>query len=275
MNKLLTVIYGVLLTSICTAQLPYKTKLIYAESFTSDSALHNWRMEGPGKAQIDEGKLLLQSKYAKATAEYLLKNKTSADNGVAYYDFVENLVEKDADENVEAYKVNDNFVGGHIVFWNNMPTPDNYVLEFDFQNLSNYPLHMIMFSHMGLDGQSVFSPHLKKRNGVALQYTKSDLSGYRISFFAPERKTTHLRKSPEKQVLIKGTDLTLKDLTAVHHLRVIKYHNKVTWQINNETAFEYLETAKAKVLGGGYFAFRLMVPAIAYYDNVKVFEIIE
>jgi hypothetical protein len=95
-------------------------------------------MEGPGLASVNDGKLLLQSKYAQTTIEYLNKTKPTNDNGVAYYDFVEKLVEKDTLEDVNAYMLGDDFVGGHIVFWNKQKTPDNYILEFDFQNIGGY-----------------------------------------------------------------------------------------------------------------------------------------
>jgi hypothetical protein len=132
-----------------------------------------------------------------------------------------------------------------------------------------------MFSHLGLNGEDVFSSKLKPRNGLAAQYTKSDMSGYRISFFAPNRTTTHLRKSPEKQLLAKGKDITIADKNATYRMRVIKYGNKVTWQVNDQTAFEYTEQNDEKVLGKGFFALRQMVPAIGLYDNIKVYEILD
>ncbi|TRX71884.1 DUF1961 family protein [Carboxylicivirga sp. M1479] len=276
MNKRLLILFNTLLLSaVIVAQQSYVTKLLYTETFDSSETLGDWQMEGPGLADLVVGQLLLQSKYAKETAVFLSQIGMDANNGVGYYNFVEELVKNDHKQLVESYYLDGNFVGGHIVFWNKMPTPDNYILEFDFQNLSDYPLHMLMFSHMGLKGESVFSSELKPRNGLAAQYTKSDMSGYRISFFAPERGTTHLRKSPEKQVLMKGKDLTLQDIKATHHMRVVKYKNTVIWQINGEKAFEYVETDETKLLKGGYFAFRLMVPAIGLYDNIKVYEIIE
>lgn len=275
MNNLSNIlIAGLLIILGACSQAPYKTRLWYSNTFDSEQSLEDWQMEGPGLASVENGQLLLKSKYADATIDYLQQHQKKEDGGTAYYDFVESLVAYDSSEKVEAYKMDDQFVGGHLVFWNNTQTPDNYILEFDFQSKSPYALHMIMFSHLGLNGERVFSNELKPRNGLAAQYTKSDMMGYRISYYAPNRHTTHLRKSPEKQLLIKGEDLSLKDLEAVHHMRLIKVNNKVIWEIDGQPTFEYLEKDEDKVLGGGYFAIRLMVPAIGLYDNFRLWEIL-
>lgn len=275
MTKTVALISIILLFGKAGSKAPYQTKLIYSNTFDSIACLDDWQMEGPGVAIVENGKLILHSKYAPATIEYLNKKKPASDNGVAYYDFVEKLVEEDTLEDVNAYKVGGDFAGGHVVLWNKIKTPDNYILEFDFQNSSGYALHMIMFSHLGLNGESVFSPKLKPRNGLAAQYTKSDMSGYRISFFAPKRTTTHLRKSPERQLLAKGKDITIVNKNATYHMRVVKHGNKVAWQVNGQTAFVYTESDDEKILANGFYALRQMVPAIGLYDNIKVYEIID
>ncbi|TLX72125.1 DUF1961 family protein [Labilibacter sediminis] len=248
-------------------------RLIYTNSFDEETSLNDWVMEGPGVASVEDGKLLLHSKYAKETQEYLKQKNLKADNGAVYYSLVEDLMQKDLGEGVEDYKIDGDFVGGHFVLWNKNKTPENYILECDFQSLSDYALHMLMFSHLGMNQESVFDEGLRPRNGLALQYTKSDMTGYRVSFFAPSRKTTNLRKSPEKQLLAKGFDYTLKDKVATYHLKLIKSNNTVTWQINGYTAFTYTEENPEKVLGDGFFAIRLMVPAMGFYDNIKVYAI--
>ncbi|MFB9058101.1 DUF1961 family protein [Mariniflexile ostreae] len=246
--------------------------LVYQNSFDNPLALDDWIMEGPGIAKIENGKLLLHSTYSKSTQEYLSQNQIKENNGMGYYDFVESQMQKDLDHNSEDYKIEENFAGGHIVFWNKNKTPDNYILEFDFQTLSEYALHMIMFDHLGIKGESVFDPKLKLRNGLAAQYTKSDLVGSRISFFAPDRKTTNLRKSPEKKILTTGFDYTIDNKNKVHHLKLIKKDNTITWQIDGKTAFIYTEHNPKDVLSGGYFAIRLMVPAAGLYDNIKIYK---
>ena len=249
-------------------------RLVYENSFNSPSALKDWVMEGPGIAKIKKGKLLIHSKYSKATQKYLIKNNIQEDNGTGYYDFVALKMRKDFRDGITEYHHNGDFAGGHIVFWNKHKTPANYVLEFDFQSLSDYPLHMIMFDHLGINGEGVFDAKLKPRNGLAHQYTNSDLQGSRISFFAPDRKTTNLRKSPEKQILTMGPDYTLGDKNTVHRLRMTKKNKVITWQIDEKVAFIYTEKNPKNVLSGGYFAIRLMVPAMGFYDNIKIYEIL-
>lgn len=270
LNKSIFILFFLIFFINSSGQETYSTKLIYSKDFDSITVLDDWLMEGPGIAQIADGKLLLHSKYATKTQNYLNKQ----DSVTGYYDFVEGLMKKDPREEANAYKIDGRFRGGHIVLWNKHKTPENYILECDFQSLSNYSLHMILFSHLGVNGESVFSHKLKPRNGLAAQYTRSDMVGYRVSYFAPERGTTNLRKSPEKKLLIKGDDFTLIDKEAIHKLRLIKNGKSIIWQINGETAFEYVENNPEKELGGGYFAIRLMVPAMGLYDNFKLYEIL-
>ncbi|VGO18190.1 hypothetical protein SCARR_00241 [Pontiella sulfatireligans] len=59
----------------------------------------------------------------------------------------------------------------------------------------------------------------------------------------------------------------------MHKLRITKIDNKVVWEIDGVESFAYVESDPEKVLKGGYFAIRLMNPAMGIYDNVRVYEI--
>ncbi|VGO18165.1 DUF1961 family protein [Pontiella sulfatireligans] len=247
-----------------------KPKLIYSNSFDDATALEDWIMEGPGHASVQDGKLLLHSRYAKQTQKF----RDEGGSETAARDFVEELMRNDVgEEGVKALTVDGKFQNAHFVLWNKNPAPENYIFECDFQSLNTYPLHMIMFSHLGLGGESVFDPGLKPRNGIAGRYTKGDLVGYRISYFHPQRETSNLRKSPEKKILITGGDGTDENPDRVHKLRITKIGNKVEWTINGKKSFTYIEENPEKVLGGGYFAIRLMNPAMGLYDNVKIYAL--
>ncbi|MEM9159144.1 MAG: DUF1961 family protein [Verrucomicrobiota bacterium] len=244
-------------------------KLIYSNDFEEEADLEHWVIEGPGSATIEEGRLRLQSNYAVETQDYLARG------GNQVSEFVESLMIEDVGEDrIKDYYLRGSFRDAHFVFWNKFPTPENYVLECEFQSVSKYPLHMIMFSHLGLKGESVFDSSLKPRTGVSAQYTNSDLKGYRVSYFHPERETTNLRKSPEKEILATGPDATDQSPLDTHHLRIIKVGNRVVWQINGEESFSYVEEDPTKALEGGYFAFRLMNPAMGIYDNLRVYKVV-
>ena len=154
-------------------------------------------MEGPGIATIEDGKLLLYSKYHDITIKYLEEQKINfSGTGELFYNAVEPAMRADIGDSVNAYYEDGIFRGGHLVYWNKFKTPDNYILECDFQSLSPNALHMLMISCTGTEGQDVFDPSLKKRFGVARQYTPSDLYNYRVLIFSQVSKNAayHLSK---------------------------------------------------------------------------------
>ncbi len=255
----------------------YKTVLVYSCNFETQSDLEDWVMEGPGVAEIQDGKLIIYPRYYDAVVDYLKRNNKVFDGlGVNFYEAVEAAMRKDlGEEGVKKYYNNGEFSGGHIVYWNKFVTPNNYILECDFQSLSEHALHMVMFSVTGMEGEDVFADHLKKRNGVAAQYTQSDLYSYRISFFAPGRDTSNMRKTPGKRQTIKGPDYTIDDKTKVHHLKIVKYNNTIEWYINGKLSFHFKDDLEDGPLAGGQTALRLMVPAKGLYDNYKIYEIVE
>lgn len=259
-----------------TIQAQHKTKLVYSCDFSSNTDLLDWKMEGPGIAKIEKGKLILRSKYYDAAQKFYKKNGSNfSGKGEAYYKPVEKAMRNDLGDEINDYYNEGIFRGGHLVFWNKFKTPDNYIIEFDFQSLSPNALHMIMFSCTGNVGQDVFDKSLKKRCGVAAQYTKSDLHNYRISFFAPGRGTANMRKCPGRILAATGDDFTLINPTGEHHLKIVKHKDVVEWYINGELSFKFKDNLGNGYLNGGQTAIRVMVPAKATYDNYRIYEILD
>ena len=168
---------------------------------------------------------------------------------------------------------NGKFQDAHFVCWNKKATPKDYIIETDFKAANNYSLHMIMFSHLGLNGKEVFDASLDPRTGIAGQYTQGDLQGYRISYFHPERTTSNLRSSSPNTLLKTGPDRTDEYPDRTHKLRIIKADNKVTFEVSGEKMWTYTENDDSKVLPGGNWAFRLMNPAMGLYDNIKIYAL--
>lgn len=277
-SRLKTLIFGLLFSGFLFAQAidEYKAKLVYSCEFDSEDDLDDWVMEGPGIAEIVDGKLLLCSQYYEAAKNYLEKNNLIFDGfDTGFYGAVQEEMQSGLGDEIECYFHDGDFRGGDIVFWNRFVTSENYVIEFDFQSLSKHALHMLMFSVSGMAGEDVFADNLKKRYGLAAHYTQSDLRSYRISFFAPGRETSNMRKSPGKIQTIKGTDYTLNNPGGVNRLKVVKYNNSIKWYINNQLSFSYSDELEDGVLGEGHTAIRLMVPAKGLYDNFKIYDIIK
>ncbi|PXY01694.1 DUF1961 domain-containing protein [Marinifilum breve] len=253
-----------------------KTKtLFYQCNFDSQTALDDWVMEGPGIAKINKGRLELYSRYHKKVYRKIKKGEIVFEEGTNkwYQNYTDGLALKAEPHMYPSYKLGDTFRGGHLVYWNKIITPENYVIEFDFQSPIPFPLHMIMFSATGTKGENVFHPSLKKRCGVAAQYTKGDIYNYRISFLAPKRGTANMRKCPGRRLVTKGPDLTLKNLTGKHHMKVIKWKDQIEFRIDGQLIFQYHDKESDAALGAGQTAIRLMVPARGYYDNYQIFEL--
>lgn len=254
----------------------YTKKLVYSCSFKDSADLKDWVMEGPGIAKIQDGKLLLYSAYYEVADEYFHQvGQPFSGLSDDYYSVVEAAMRGEIGEKVNDYFYDNKFMGGHLVYWNTFKTPDNYIIECDFQSLSQNALHMLMFSCTGSSGQDVFDPALKKRTGLATQYTNSDLYNYRISFFAPGRETSNMRKSPGKRITVKGEDFTLINKLEPHHLKIVKYNDTIEWYIDGKLSFRFKDDLEDGYLKGGQTAIRLMVPAKGLYDNYKIYEIIK
>lgn len=243
-------------------------RLIYANDFNAPEDLADWVVEGPGQITIENCQLKLGSIYATQTLAYLEQGGLQIDDHVA--DLMHKTVGPIRAQ--ESYR-GDKFQGAHFVCWNTFPTPADFILEVEFTNVSDHPLHMIMFSHLGLNNESVFDPTLKTRTGVSSHYTRGDLKGYRISYFNTEGPTANLRRSPDRKLLTTGPDTTDEHPTQTHHLQIIKQGATVTWTVNGQTTFSYTEQDPEQLLAGGYFALRLMNPAIGLYDNLRVYTL--
>ena len=254
-----------------------KKLLVYQCDFNKKASLEDWVMEGPGIAKIKKGRLELYSRYHKKVNRKMKEGELVFEEGTDkwYQYYVDGLARKAEPELYPIYKKGKTFRGGHLVFWNKTITPENYVIEFDFQSPIPYPLHMIMFSASGSQGENVFDPALKARCGVAAQYTKGDIYNYRISFLAPKRGTANLRKCPGRRLVTKGEDFSIENLTAKHHMKVIKWEDQIEFRIDDKLVFQYKDDEKDAPLGAGHTAIRLMVPARGYYDNYQIFELKE
>ncbi len=271
--RFLAVILMVGVADLSHAQ-DHKIELVYSWDFSSADDLKDWMMEGPGVACIQDGWLSLHSKYYQVANAWFEENgEPFSGFGEDYYDGVEAAMRDDIGDAVNNYYVDGIFRGGHLVYWNKFKTPDNYIIECDFRSLSENALHMLMFSCTGNEGQNVFDGELKKRWGVAAQYTKSDLYNYRISFFAPGRGTSNMRKCPGRRLTIKGEDFTLDNKLGTHHLKIVKYRDTVEWYIDGKCSFKFVDNMEDGHLKGGQTAIRLMAPAKGLYDNYRIYEI--
>ncbi|MFZ5830695.1 MAG: DUF1961 family protein [Planctomycetota bacterium] len=142
---------------------------VYATTFDDAAVLKDWRLEGGKRMSVVDGKLVLES-------------EASGDRNTA-----------DAD---------------HLVCWLTKEMPGNFLLEFSVhpQNRKN-GLNIVFFNARGIDGESIFDPSLKPRNGVFKQYHSGDLNCYHISYWAGDRSTANVRKNHGFDLVAVGKDL--------------------------------------------------------------------
>lgn len=70
MKTVSSLIFLIVLLHPLFSQETYKTKLLYSCDFEEQNDLNDWIMEGPGIAEIENGKLLLYSEYFDAVKEF-------------------------------------------------------------------------------------------------------------------------------------------------------------------------------------------------------------
>jgi hypothetical protein len=144
-------------------------ELLYASNFHDASELNNWIMDGSGKAELLNGALSLQSQqheYAQALiGKKLISGHNRAREFGSYLKDIHHLhyqapvhefMVMDRQRKVEVYR------GGHFNYWLNRKFPDGVLISYDFKASVPQALHMIIFGALGLNGESIFDPKLKK-----------------------------------------------------------------------------------------------------------------
>ena len=130
---------------------------IYETEFADPSALRDWVLEGGKAMSIQSGRLVLES-------------TPSAD----------------------AAKPSVN----HLVCWLRREVPADFCLEFTLRPQNKHEgLNIVFFNTRGTGGQGIFDPGLTPRDGLFKLYHSGDLNGYHVSYWAPPRGTTHIRKN--------------------------------------------------------------------------------
>ena len=126
---------------------------------------------------------------------------------------------------------------------------------------------MIMFCAQGSKGESIFDPSLRKRYGIAEELMFGDISQYRISFFAPHRKTANMRRAPGRHMVAKGVDIASLDPSKTSRHKVQRINDTVTYQVDGKEVLSYVDK---KPLQGGYWGFRVMACGKGAYSNISI-----
>jgi len=250
---------------------------VYKTSFDSDEELNKWIMEGPGVAKIENGQLLLYSKWLPDLEKVSDQIDLAEPGGSNYYPFIEKWVKEQEPQNLQKYILkkgtSSSFNGGHLQFWNKHPHPENFLIRLKFQPANPNPLHMLSFCARGVGGESIFDPKLTPRYGLGGQYMSGDLTNYRISYWSGPRGTSHMRRAPGRNL----TSQTLGDiprhaLEREVQLEVFRWNGRTVFKCEGETVIDWTDN---EPLTDGHFFIRLMAAAKGWYDDYEVYELHE
>lgn len=250
-------------------------ELVYQNSFESQEALGDWVMEGPGVAEVVDGRLLIHSKWADDLATLHGELDLLKDGGEKYYPYIEQWVKERERGNLEKYVLKEwkpgKFAGGHIQYWNKIAHPENFIIRVKFQAANPYPLHMVTFCGRGVNGEDVLDPKLAPRFGLAAQYMYGDIQNYRISYWAGSRGTSNMRRAPGRQLATseKG-DVSRLALDREVQLEVIRWDGRVVFKVDGEALVDWTDD---EPFGDGFFALRLMAAAKGWYDDYEVYAL--
>ena len=133
------------------------------------------------------------------------------------------------------------------------------------------------FAATGVNGEDIFDPKLKERNGVFSQYTKSDLNTYHISYYAnaahnPNRPYSHLRKNKGFYKVLEGEQGIPPASTGIHRISLVKENAHIQLFVDERKVIDWVDDGKTygPVLSGGKIGFRQMKWTHFRYRNFNV-----
>jgi rhamnogalacturonyl hydrolase YesR len=171
---------------------------------------------------------------------------------------------------------------GHHVFWCPEDFPGDFIAEWELQNREpDAGLCIIFFAAKGVNGEDIFDPSLKKRDGVFRKYTKSDLNNYHISYYANAdgngRGISHLRKNKGFYLVQNGESGIPLHSRDIHKMKLVKDNNRILMYIDGRKIIDWTDDGEeyGQVLESGKIGFRQMQWSHFRYRNFKVWELEE
>ena len=86
--------------------------------------------------------------------------------------------------------------GQHLVLWLRQELPADFLAEWTMRPYDKTNgLTIVVFNARGRNGEDLFDPGLRPRNGEFVDYHSGDLDNYHISYYAGHRGSVNLRKN--------------------------------------------------------------------------------
>ncbi len=169
---------------------------------------------------------------------------------------------------------------GHHVFWCPQNLPENFIAEWEVQNLhTEAGLCIVFFAAKGLKGEDIFPPDLPKRDGSFNGYIKGAINNYHISYYAngkddPGREIANLRKNKGfYKVQSEHPGIPINS-TAAHKIRLVKLGGLIQMFVDERKIIDWTDDGKThgQILGDGKLGLRQMKWTQFAYRNLKVWE---
>jgi hypothetical protein len=169
---------------------------------------------------------------------------------------------------------------GHHVFWCPKDFPENFIAEWEVQNLhTEAGLCIVFFAAKGLNGEDIFDSALPTRNGTFKEYTNGAINNYHISYYAnsrdePGRETAHLRKNKGFRLVQENEPGIPIHSKAVHKIQLVKFEGRILLYIDARKVIDWVDDGKqfGKILEGGKIGFRQMKWTQFAYRNFNVWN---
>lgn len=169
---------------------------------------------------------------------------------------------------------------GHHVFWCPLDFPENFIAEWEVQNIeTDAGLCIVFFAAQGLKGEDIFDASLPKRDGTFTQYTKGALNNYHISYYAnpknePDREIANLRKNKGFHKVQSDNPGIAVNSIAVHKIQLIKYGGRILLNIDGRSVIDWTDDGESlgNILGSGKIGFRQMKWTHFAYRNFSVWN---
>ncbi len=171
---------------------------------------------------------------------------------------------------------------GHHVYWCPIDFPEDFIAEWEVQNLhTEVGLCIVFFASKGLNNEDIFSTFLPKRNGTFKNYTNGAINNYHISYYSnskdhPGRETAHLRKNSGFHLIqSQYPGIPIKSLD-LHKIKLLKYKGHIQLFIDNRITIDWQDDGQkfGKILTDGKIGFRQMKWTHFTYSNFNVWECI-
>ncbi|MEA1996611.1 MAG: DUF1961 family protein, partial [Gemmatimonadota bacterium] len=163
------------------------------------------------------------------------------------------------------------------------------LIEYDYQSATIHGLSMVWWNTQGRGGEDLFS---FERSGAYIEYVKGKMNGYHISYHRFSTGLSNLRKSYGFHLLSSETDPVQAEDLKVHHIVIYCQGGHIRFEVDGRVVHDYIDKGQPCIgnsdwvhetpcqgtgpaLTKGKLGLRHTQKQVAYYDNFKVYRLVE